>query len=145
MMSFIKDLRCLKNYNRLKNNINHASPISFHRFYEWRFHRFHREDMNILSSEKKGSCINGLRSYWESSMMRAPRRNKPEIGEEQCGVLEDAGTRNTIFMVRMIFIKSIEMQKYLYMTTCTSLSLLASLNTQRHLIRCNMNNYLWIN
>ena len=73
-------------------------------------------------------------------MMRAPRRNKLEIGEEQCGVLEDAGTRNTIFMVRMIFIKSIEMQKYLYMTTCTSL--LASLNTQRHLIRCNMNNYL---
>ena len=43
-------------------------------------------------------------------MMRARSRIRPEIGREQCGFVEDSGTRNSIFMVRMISERAIEMQ-----------------------------------
>jgi len=33
----------------------------------------------------------------------------------QCGFVEDAGTRNAFFMVRMLSERAIEMQNYLYM------------------------------
>ena len=48
-------------------------------------------------------------------MLRARRIIKPEIGEEQCGFVEDSSTRNAIFMVRMISERAIEMQKNLYL------------------------------
>ena len=48
-------------------------------------------------------------------MMRARCKIRPEIGREQCGFVEDSGTRNAIFMVRMISERAIEMQKDVYM------------------------------
>lgn len=35
-------------------------------------------------------------------MNRAPRRNRSEIGQEQCGLGEDTRTKNVIFTFRMI-------------------------------------------
>ena len=48
-------------------------------------------------------------------MTRARSRIKPEIGKEQCGFVDDAGTRNAIWMIRMLSERAIEMQKDLYM------------------------------
>ena len=48
-------------------------------------------------------------------MQRAQKRIKPEIGEEQCGFIENTGTRNAIFMVHMLSERAIEMQKDVYM------------------------------
>ena len=39
---------------------------------------------------------------------------RPEIGKEQFGFVEDAGTRNAIFVLRMISERAIEMKKDLY-------------------------------
>ena len=47
-------------------------------------------------------------------MMRARSRIKPEIGKEQFGFVQDAGTRNAIFILRMLSERAIEMQKDLY-------------------------------
>ena len=44
-------------------------------------------------------------------MLRARSRIMPEIGEEQCGFVQDAGTRNAIFMLRTMSERAIEMQK----------------------------------
>ncbi len=48
-------------------------------------------------------------------MVRARKRTKPEIAEEQCGFVKDTGTRNAILMIRMLSERAIEMQKDLYM------------------------------
>ena len=48
-------------------------------------------------------------------MRRARSKINPEIGEQHCGFVEDAGTRNAIFMVRMLSERAIKMQKELYM------------------------------
>ena len=47
-------------------------------------------------------------------MMRARCRIRPEIGKEQFGFVQDAGTRNAIFVLRMLSERAIEMQKDLY-------------------------------
>ena len=47
-------------------------------------------------------------------MLRARSRIMPEIGEEQCGFVQDAGTRNAISMLRTMSERAIEMQKDLY-------------------------------
>ena len=44
-------------------------------------------------------------------LLRARSRIKPEIGVAQFGFVEDAGTRNAIFVLRMITERAIEMQK----------------------------------
>ena len=44
------------------------------------------------------------------------RARRLEIGKEQCGFVEDAGTRNAIFMVRMMSEGAIEKQR----DTCAS-------------------------
>ena len=45
-------------------------------------------------------------------MARSRSRTIPEIGKEQCGFVEDAGTRKAIWMVRMLSERerAIEMQ-----------------------------------
>ncbi|XP_047494947.1 uncharacterized protein LOC125043038 [Penaeus chinensis] len=48
-------------------------------------------------------------------MARSRSRTRPEIGKEQCGFVEDAGTRNAIWMVRMLSERAIEMQRDLYL------------------------------
>ena len=35
-------------------------------------------------------------------MNRARSSIRPEIGKEQCGFVQDSGTRNAIFMIRML-------------------------------------------
>ncbi|XP_069993113.1 uncharacterized protein [Penaeus vannamei] len=47
-------------------------------------------------------------------MARARNEIKFEISEVPCGFVEDAGTRNAIFMIRMLSERAIEMQKDLY-------------------------------
>ena len=47
-------------------------------------------------------------------MKRARSKIRPEIGKEQFGFVEDAGTRNAIFVLRMISERAIEMKKDLY-------------------------------
>ena len=47
-------------------------------------------------------------------MKRARNKIRPEIGKEQFGFVEDAGTRNAIFVLRMISERAIEMKKDLY-------------------------------
>ncbi|MCH9665805.1 MAG: hypothetical protein K0U41_08180 [Gammaproteobacteria bacterium] len=47
-------------------------------------------------------------------MIRARNKIRPEIGEQQYGFVQDAATRNAIFMVRMLSERAIEMQKDLY-------------------------------
>ena len=41
-------------------------------------------------------------------MMRVRRCTKPEISQEQCGFVEDTGTRNAIFIVRTLCEQAIE-------------------------------------
>ncbi len=43
-------------------------------------------------------------------------RNKilPEIGNEQCGFIKEKGTRNAIFILRMLMERLIEVKKDLY-------------------------------
>ncbi|XP_042870688.1 uncharacterized protein LOC122252328 [Penaeus japonicus] len=48
-------------------------------------------------------------------MERARSRIRPEIGNVQYGFVQDAGTRNAIWMVRMLSERAIEMQKDLFM------------------------------
>ena len=48
-------------------------------------------------------------------MMRARRCTKPEINQEQCGFVEDTGTRNAIFIVRTLCERAIEVQHDLYL------------------------------
>ena len=49
-------------------------------------------------------------------MMRARCRIRPEIGKEQFGFVLDAGTRNAIFVLRMLSERAIEMQNDLYIS-----------------------------
>ena len=44
-------------------------------------------------------------------MEKVCSRIRSEIGKEQCGFVEDTGTRNAIFMVRMISERAIEKQR----------------------------------
>ena len=48
-------------------------------------------------------------------LLRLGSRIWPEIGREQFGFVEDAGTRNAIFVLRVITEKAVEMQKDIYM------------------------------
>ena len=48
-------------------------------------------------------------------MERVHSRIRPENGIEQCGFVEDSGTRNAIFMVRMISKRAIEKQRDVHM------------------------------
>ena len=47
--------------------------------------------------------------------MRVRRCTKPEISQEQCGFVEDTGTRNAIFIVRALCERAIEVQHDLYL------------------------------
>ena len=50
-------------------------------------------------------------------MARSRSRTIPEIGKEQCGFVEDAGTRKAIWMVKMLSERerAMEMQRDLYL------------------------------
>ena len=48
-------------------------------------------------------------------MMRVRRCTKPEISQEQCGFVEDTGTRNAICIVRTLCERGIEVQHDLYL------------------------------
>ena len=48
-------------------------------------------------------------------LLRLRSRIQPEIGREQFGFVEDAGTRNAIFVLRVITERAVEMQKDIYM------------------------------
>ena len=48
-------------------------------------------------------------------MMRVRRCTKPEISQEQCGFMEDTGTRNAIFIVRTLCERAIGVQHDLYL------------------------------
>ena len=48
-------------------------------------------------------------------LLRLRSRIQPEIGREQFGILEDAGTRKAIFVLRVITERAVEMQKDIYM------------------------------
>ena len=45
---------------------------------------------------------------------RARNKIRPEISESQCGFVADSGTRNAIFMMRMLSERAIEMKKDLF-------------------------------
>ncbi len=47
-------------------------------------------------------------------LLRARSRITPEIEKEQFGFVEDAGTRNVIFVLRNIIEQAVEMQKDVY-------------------------------
>ena len=47
-------------------------------------------------------------------MMRTRSKLSPEFGKEQYGFREDTGTRNAIFMLRMLTERAVEMQKNVY-------------------------------
>ena len=47
-------------------------------------------------------------------MLRTRSKLSPEFGKEQCGFREDTGTRNAIFMLRMLTERAVEMQKNVY-------------------------------
>ena len=47
-------------------------------------------------------------------LLRARSRITPEIGKEQFGFVEDAGTRNAISVLRNIMERAVEMQKDVY-------------------------------
>ena len=64
-------------------------------------------------------------------MNRAQSRIRPERGKEQRGFVQDAGTRNAIFMIRMSSERAIEERR-------TYICVL--LTTQKHLIKSNMKN-----
>lgn len=48
-------------------------------------------------------------------MNRACSRIRPEIGQEQCGFVKDTGTRNMIFMLKMLSGSAIQTQKNVYL------------------------------
>lgn len=48
-------------------------------------------------------------------MMRARRKTKPEIAEEQCGFVEGKGTTNAIYILRTLIERSLEVQKEVYL------------------------------
>ena len=48
-------------------------------------------------------------------MWRARKHVKPELGKEQCGFMKDTGRRKSIFTLRMICERSIEMQNDIYL------------------------------
>ena len=48
-------------------------------------------------------------------LLRLRSRIRPDIGREQFGFVEDAGTRNSIFVLRVITERAVEMQKDIYM------------------------------
>ena len=48
-------------------------------------------------------------------MRRTRSKTKPEISKLQCGFVKDSGTRNAIFMIRMLSERAIEMQKKLFL------------------------------
>ena len=47
-------------------------------------------------------------------MLRARNKIRPEISEEQYGVMQDKGTRNAIFILRIVAERAIEMQMDVY-------------------------------
>ena len=47
-------------------------------------------------------------------MKRTKNMIRPEIGEEQCGFVQDAGTRNAIFTIRLLAERALEMQKDIF-------------------------------
>ena len=48
-------------------------------------------------------------------LLRLRSRIQPDIGREQFGFVEDAGTRNAISVLRVITERAIEMQKDIFM------------------------------
>ena len=48
-------------------------------------------------------------------MTRIRSRARPEVGIKQCGFVEDAGTRNAIWMLRMLSERAIEIQRDVYL------------------------------
>ena len=48
-------------------------------------------------------------------MARARKVIRPEIGREQFGFVQDAGTRNAIFIIRMMSERAIQMQRNMYL------------------------------
>ena len=48
-------------------------------------------------------------------MKRARNKIRPEIPKTRCGFVEDCGTRNAIFMLRMLSERAIEMKQDLYL------------------------------
>lgn len=48
-------------------------------------------------------------------MMRGHSRLRPEISKVQCGFVEDCGTQNAIFIVRMLSERAIEIKKDFYL------------------------------
>ena len=48
-------------------------------------------------------------------MRRTRSKTKPEISKLQCGFVKDSGTRNAIFMIRMLSERAIEMQRNLFL------------------------------
>ena len=48
-------------------------------------------------------------------MARSRSKTRPEIGKEQYGFVEDAGTRNAILMGRILSKRAIKMQRDLYL------------------------------
>ena len=47
-------------------------------------------------------------------MKRTKNRIRPEIGEEQYGFVQDAGTRNAIFTIRLLAERALELQKDIF-------------------------------
>ena len=48
-------------------------------------------------------------------MRRTRSKTKPEKSKLQCGSVKDSGTRNAIFMIRLLSERAIEMQKNLFL------------------------------
>ena len=63
--------------------------------------------ITFITQEYNNQCLRII-------MNRARNRIIPEIGKEQCGFIQDSGTRNAIFMMRMLSERAIEMQKHIY-------------------------------
>ena len=48
-------------------------------------------------------------------MIRARHKIRPEVSEEQYGFMQDKGTRNAIYILRVLLERAIEMQEmYIY-------------------------------
>ena len=47
-------------------------------------------------------------------LSRVRNKTKPEITQTQCGFVSDSGTRNAIFLLRMLAERTIEMKQDLY-------------------------------
>ena len=81
----------------------------------------------FITLPKKASAVNCEQHHTISLMshvtkiilrvllLRLRNRIRPEIGREQFGFVEDAGTRNAIFVFRVITERAVEMQKDIYM------------------------------